>query len=95
VVEDIYIPDFINNPRFHGCFSSTSPGLANRTLPAPITPLFFAGEHTDYKGGSLHAAFLSGISAAKEVIERHQSRYCPSTFYVANKRSGFYYKRRN
>jgi polyamine oxidase len=97
-VQDIYIPDFINNPRFFGCFSSITHGLTNRTfhvVPAPIGPLFFAGEHTVYNDlGFVHGAYLSGISVVKEVIECHESLYCPSTFYIPNKRPGFYYKRR-
>ncbi|KAK7480900.1 hypothetical protein BaRGS_00027901, partial [Batillaria attramentaria] len=59
--------------------SSTYPRVGNTpdlwdTLAEPLCPyIYFAGEHTTYKGhGSLHGAYLSGLRAADQLL----SGYC-------------------
>ena len=97
-IEDILIPDWIENPLSHGMYGCWPSNISNKTfhaIPAPVGPLFFAGEHTSRKlYGYLHAAYLTGIRAAEEVVECANSRYCPSTFYSPQQRPGFYYRKK-
>ena len=47
-------------------------------LAAPATPgVYFAGEHTNYNYiGTVHGAYLSGIRAAEEVLNKSGADHC-------------------
>ena len=45
----------------------------NNVLAEPHGRIFFAGEHTSHFPSSLDGAYLSGIHAAKEIIDQFLS----------------------
>jgi polyamine oxidase len=69
---DIYIPDWIQNPLFHGMYSNTPVDLnaeLNKHFLKPAATLVFSGEATSVNGsGFLHGAYLSGIDGANQAL---------------------------
>ena len=70
---DIYVPDWIQNPLFHGTFSNYPADLNDeiyKNFLKPLGTLVFSGEATseDY-AGFVHGAYLSGIDGAHQALD--------------------------
>lgn len=73
-VKDIYIPKWYTNELYKGSFSNWPVDLTNKEyelMKKPISNLYFAGEHTLEKyNGYVHGAYISGIDAANDIINK-------------------------
>ncbi|CAM6104229.1 unnamed protein product [Calypogeia fissa] len=90
--EDVLIPRWWSNRFFRGSFSNWPIGVTHnkfKALQAPISNIFFAGEHTSmHYNGYVHGAYYSGIDSAIAVIKSLQKNKCPSTQTEESKNVG-------
>ena len=77
---DILVPDWIQNPLFHGMYSNCPPDFTDEIFThfrEPSGTLVFSGEATDENSsGFVHGAYNAGIDGAKQA-EKFLSQ-CPS-----------------
>ena len=80
---DILIPDWIQNPLFHGMYSNNAADYTDemaKHFSEPSGTLVFSGEALSMNNtGYLHGAYLSGIDGAKQVVMFLSQ--CPSQTY--------------
>ena len=83
---DILVPDWIQNPLFHGMYSNNpadqTPELYLQ-FRQPLGMLVFSGEATDANyTGYLHGAYQSGIDGANQAMEF--LKQCPSNVFSSS-----------